>query len=220
MLKAVLFDHDGTIVDSEIIHYQLNMEILKEYGVHMTYDDYILSYEGLPLPEKVASIISTYQINESPDELERKKRALTMQFLQTSAFPLIPGTSELFNFLKQRQVKIGIVTGALRQEGVLETIDKYELSGLVDILVSADDVQNSKPAPDCYELAVAQLGLTSEECIAIEDSVFGAMSAKSAGLRCIGVNERIDKNSRLGEIAGHHCRNLAEVKQWIEENYF
>ena len=97
------------------------------------------------------------------------------------------GASESVRYFYGLGFKIGIVTGA-GKEGVSSTMVNHSLDRYVSVVVSADVVENSKPAPDSYLLAMEKLGLQASECLAIEDTYNGSLSASRASVDCIGVS--------------------------------
>lgn len=215
-LKAILFDHDGTLVDSEYAHYDMWREILSQQDITLSQASYTQNYAGIPTKTNAQSIVKNYSLDVSADQLIAAKTALTEQYLAQQAFPLMDGARQVMDYFYQRGFIIGIVTGASRQ-GVETTLAKHQLGNYVSVVVSGDDVKDSKPAADCYLLAAATLGLKTSECLAIEDTYQGSMSAFNANIRCIGVSQSSQVRQRFTTTI-YSCHDLHAASAWISEN--
>ncbi|EJE4166729.1 HAD family phosphatase [Vibrio parahaemolyticus] len=219
MLKAILFDHDGTLVDSEKIHYKLLSEVLLKYGVTLSFDEYQKKYEGVPIPETAKKLVIDFSLDVSPEEIVANKKQATKLFLADNAFPLIDGARETIIHYHSLGLKLAVVTGASKTEGVLNTIERHQLGQYVSVVVTSDDVKRSKPAPDCYQFAMEKLGVKPEYCVAFEDSLNGCMSAVAAGVPCIGISSRVSQYDIFqGKTTGSFS-NLAEANAWLRERF-
>jgi HAD superfamily hydrolase (TIGR01509 family) len=217
MLEAILFDHDGTLVDSEKIHYRLLSDVLSKYGITMSFDEYQYEYEGVPLPETAKKLVLDFSLDVAPEEIVAQKKQATKSFLANNAFPLIDGARDTIIHYHSMGLKLAIVTGATRTEGVLNTIDRYELGQYISAVITSDDVMHSKPAPDCYLHAMEKLGVKPEHCVAFEDSITGCMSALAAGVPCVGVSSRVSQDDFFqGKTIGSFI-NLAEANAWLRQ---
>ena len=217
IIKAILFDHDGTLVDSERAHFDMWRIVLNDYGKILTFDEYSQRYSGIPTKSNAVCIISDFSLSVSPDELVRKKNMLTEGYLDKQAFPMMPSASESILTFYQLGLKVAIVTGAGRS-GVEATVRENDLEKYISAIVSGDDVEHSKPSPDCYLLAVQQLGLNVDDCVAIEDTENGIASAVSANIKCIAVVPLSTKMQCFNK-ANVVCCNLQEVTQFVSEKY-
>jgi len=215
-IKAILFDHDGTIVDSEEVHFKLWRDLLQHYDVVLTQEEYTNQYAGIPSTSNAVTIIDNHLLAIKPSELVSAKAAATNQYLSEQAFPLMDGALDCIRFFYEQGFTIAIVTGAGR-EGVDATLENHGLREYVSSVVSGDDVINSKPAPDCYLLAAKKLGLHPSECLAVEDTYNGSVAAISAEIKCIGVSA----SSRVRKLFTgtiHECCDLNAATQWISNS--
>lgn len=215
-IKAILFDHDGTIVDSEQAHFEMWREVLQKYEIELTHEEYTNQYAGIPTTTNAATIIANHSLNAKSSELVFAKAEITNHYLSRQAFPLMGGALNCIRHFYEQGFKIGVVTGAGR-EGVDATLDNHGLRKYVSIVVSGDDVTHSKPAPDCYLLAAEKLGFLTSECLAIEDTYNGSIAAIRANIKCIGVCA----SSRARELfvgTIYECSHLDAATQWIGEN--
>lgn len=216
-IKAILFDHDGTLVDSENTHYEMWASILISFGISLTVEDYINRYVGIPTTTNAVKIIEKYALKISPSVLIESKNAATKSFLSKHAFPLSKGARESIDYFSQKDIKLAIVTGA-GIEGVDATILANNFQDKFQTIVCGDDVENSKPAPDCYLLAMQRLGVNAAECIAIEDSKNGVTAAVLAGITCIALSTPMSKCQDLSQSI-KTFDDLNKARKWILENY-
>lgn len=185
-LKAVIFDHDGTLVDSEKMHYGIWREVLSGFNVDFPEADYARGYSGFPTRHNARTLVDTYKLDIDPEALFRLKEQRVNGLLAREPFHLMPGVKEIINACQQLELSLAIASGARRNE-VANTLNIHGLTGIFNAIACSEDVVHPKPAPDVYLLALSNLGLAAEQCIAVEDSYSGLQSAKAAGLRCIVV---------------------------------
>ena len=205
--KGVIFDHDGTLVESEIVHCQCWDNVLKEYDASLPYQQYLKHYNGLPTLETAERIQRHFQIPTTARLLYQKKTQYLKEHLDKHAFPLMPGVIDTLIKLQQKGVPMAIASGARRNE-VAHSVRSHKLLRYLKAVTTKDEVTYSKPAPDVYLLAAEKMGLNPEECIAVEDSDTGEASALSAGMMCI----RLTPNP----MTPWQCRNMKEAYALIE----
>jgi HAD superfamily hydrolase (TIGR01509 family) len=182
MLKHILFDHDGTLVDSEGLAIEMMLNLLKPYGFNMAADVYAKRFPGL-LDYQILEIISKeYNIKIDTSVVIP---ALHAQHKATFDLKLkaIPGIPSLLRSLK---IPKSVVSNASRAH-ITRCMKKVRLTSSIDgQFFSAYDVAQPKPAPDVYLHALETLQLLANEAIVVEDSPTGIKAAKAAGLRVIG----------------------------------
>lgn len=184
--KAVLFDHDGTLVESEGQHFALWNQVLAPYGFALTLAQYKDLYAGVPTDANAADLVERFGVQESPEVLARLKNESAQAYLQANAFPLMPGVRESIAQLQAAKLRLGVVTGA-RGYAINATLRSHDLAPAFETVVSADDVVHSKPAPDCYLLALQRMGLAAQDVVAFEDTEHGVAAAVAAGLACVAI---------------------------------
>lgn len=214
-LRAILFDHDGTLVDSEPIHYQLWSQVLDRYGVSMTEQVFNAECAGLPTLTNASDLIKRYNLSMSAEQLAEEKHAITKAFLVDNAYPLMHGVDEAISELLKAGLTLAIVTGA-NQHSVGATIRSYGFDRQFSLVISADDVQVSKPAPDCYLLALEKLGLKAEECLAIEDTEHGLKAATQAGIACLALPTALSQNHNF-ECATAVLSGMPEALAYVKQ---
>lgn len=182
--KAVLFDHDGTLVDSEAVHHALWNQVLQPYGVEIPLDVYMQHYSGVPALANGEDVRKRYGLAPSAEALAEAKNTAAEHYLQTHAFPLMPEVRECLARLNAAGLRKGVVTGA-RMFAIAATLRSHAMAPEFEVVVSADEVVHSKPAPDCYLLALQQMGLQAHEAVAFEDTEHGVAAAVAAGVACV-----------------------------------
>lgn len=186
-LRAIVFDFDGVIANSEPLHFQAFRDVLAGEGLTLPERDYydqLLGFDDVGVFRMVG--VETRRI----DALVKQK-AVRMEALERDVSILFPGAAAAVRRLAA-SVPLAIASGAIGAE-IRRVLEREQLSQFFVAVVSADDTPKSKPAPDPYLHAVAQLDavcgghLSPRECIAIEDSRWGLESARTAGLRTVGI---------------------------------
>lgn len=183
-IHAVIFDHDGTLVDSEPVHLACWQKVLAPHSATLSKEDYNESLSGMPSIYSAAWLAGKFNLDIPADALLREKQKHLREFLTTSCFPLMPGVKSLLTRLAERNIPLAVATGACREE-VTKSLKHHELSDFFRAVVSKEDVRHNKPAPDVYQLAANRLGVCEQYCVAIEDSDNGERAAHAAGIHCL-----------------------------------
>lgn len=184
--KAVLFDHDGTLVESEAVHHAIWNQVLQPHGVQIPVELFMADFSGVPAITNGHDIKKRYALAPDAAELADTKNRLTAEYLASHAFPLMPGVRESLARLQASGLRKGVVTGA-RMFAIAATLRSHALAPEFEVVISADDVVHSKPAPECYLLALEKMGLQAHEAVAFEDTQHGVASAVAAGLACVAI---------------------------------
>ncbi len=192
MLKAIAFDFDGVIVDSEPLHYRAFIEVVKPLGVVFSYEQYLERYIGYDDRDLFRAIFAELDDPLSADRLRELIGAKAEAFARIvdQGVTAYPGAVELIRRAADA-MPIAIVSGALRDDIdlILSGIGDGKLIERFASVVTADRVAASKPDPASYRMAVDELQVEANNCLAIEDTVAGIASAKTAGLRTLGVGQ-------------------------------
>jgi HAD superfamily hydrolase (TIGR01509 family) len=199
-LRAVFFDHDGTLVDSEPNHFALWNTILEKYRTRLTERHYRAHHAGLPVRANAEYIVARFGLPVDPSALMAEKNAVTRAYLARNAFPLMPGARNAIDDLAALGLKLAVVT-ATNADRIQATLRAHALESFFSLAVSSDDVARGKPAPDCYLLALDRLGLRAGECIAIEDTEAGLQAALQAGIACIAVPTEMSRRHDFSQAA-------------------
>lgn len=191
MLKGVVFDFDGVLVDSEPLHYEAFSEVLTPLGFHVTWEEYQTRYIGFDDRDALSAIFADHDQALSldrRDELIGLKASVFESYIDQGRAAAQPGAFELIGDLRGH-LPMAICSGALLND-ILPVLKARSLTTLFDCIITAEDVQHSKPDPACYHLArqgLASGAFAPEECLVIEDTPGGISAAKAAGLRVLAV---------------------------------
>lgn len=206
MIKAIIFDCDGTLVDSEEFHFYTWQAAIQNLGGDLSLEEYTCSYVGKPgltiarsLAEKIG--------HDRPDEIFNKKTDYFLEYLH-QGLPPIQGTIKFIRHVieeKQRSaIKLGVASAASRHE-ILINLKELGLNNAFDVVLSGhDDLTEyedpegvNKPKPYIYLHAAKLLGISPHECIVVEDSHTGVLSGRSAGCITIAVPNSFSKHQDL-----------------------
>lgn len=180
-IKAVIFDFDGLLVDSEDLWYQAYKTTCAKYG-----GDYTEELRAETIGQGGISIILMELFNIQEDrQIFRQKVRDTFKTLTTNGLKLMPGAREIVRQLKQDfPLAIG---SSSHTEHIRSTINSLGLSDAFVSIVGGDQVERSKPFPDIYLKAAADIGVEPKSCLVFEDSLNGVRAAKSAGMRIVAI---------------------------------
>lgn len=186
MLKAVIFDMDGVIVDSEEYHASTEHEVLERIGLNVSIEE--LKME-LGKSEKAffRGVLTKYgrteNIEDTIKKLIKEKHKIYLELLK-SAKP-IPGAIELIEKMRKNGFKTAIATSSVRK-ALNIVVKSLGLEKFFDAMVCVDDVKKGKPEPDIFLVAAERLVFQPNECLVIEDATNGVEAAKRAGMKTIG----------------------------------
>ncbi len=199
MLRAVIFDFDGVITDSEILHFRAFNQVLAQYGIELTKDDYYKTYLGFNDADCYKLLIGQGLLKTDKQQIknliEQKKRIFEQ--LAKAEGKMIEGVRDFLTMLEQNNIPMAICSGALLTE-VKMVLEDARLRHLFEVIVSGEQVKKGKPDPEGFLLSLQRLNenrenpITAEQCIAIEDSHWGLEAAKAAGMHTIAVTNSYD----------------------------
>ena len=187
MIRAILWDNDGVLVDTEGLYFQAGHEVLATQGVELTHRDFAEQSlkKGLSvfdfLPDQNAELI----------ERLRVKRNARYSALLAEGVPVIDGVVETLETFYGR-VQMGIVTGSLRNHFDIVHA-QTNLLPFFDFVLAREDYDEAKPHPDAYLTAMRLHGLQPDDCVVVEDSERGCVAAAAAGLRVLAVPNALSK---------------------------
>jgi len=212
-VKAVLFDLDGTLIDSEYFYYSNWAPILaEEFQLHITFEDWIKDFAGHTLVRNVGYLKDHFGI-ETTEEFMWTATRVNYAKSDMTTIRLMPFAKETLEYLKQKGVRMALVTSSYKT--TVETVLGYH--GLLDyfeFFVTRELVENPKPNPEPYELATQKLNLPKEHIIAIEDTITGFTAATRAGLACVAVTKHETERNRLSN-ANYLIEDLSNLTKII-----
>jgi HAD superfamily hydrolase (TIGR01509 family) len=196
--QALILDMDGVIVDSEPVHGESFRMFLEDLKLPFT-EKFVSDLVGHSVNHNIKTINETY-LKYRPMKVEdgvRIRDALYLDLITSRPLNPIDGIESLLTLSKKAGLKLGLASSSAREqiEAILLNLTKNSDHGvnfqkLFDVTVAGDEVANKKPAPDLYRQAVQTLGVSTNHCIAIEDSGAGIMSAKKSKLFCIALRNQ------------------------------
>lgn len=188
-IEAVIFDCDGTLVNSMPAHFEAWCEALSYYGAANVFqEDVFHAMGGRPTKDIVVDLNSDYGLKLDPEAVAMKKREAYLQRLDR--IELIDEVAEHARNLRGK-LPMAIATGGGRM-AIEKTLQAVGVSDLFDEVVTADDVANGKPAPDIFLYAAKLLGVAPEKCLVLEDAPAGITAAQLAGMKVVTVPAPLD----------------------------
>lgn len=188
MIKAVIFDMDGVISDTQKDHSRLEVEILKRYGVKISSKELIEKYAGVKVREIFERLLKENGKPFDLDKIVEEKRKMMMDLAEIGVEPIV-GSPYLIEKLHDAGFKLA-VGSASHKNYVEKILEKLKVRKYFSFLSTGDQVKEGKPSPDIFLFAAKGLGISPEECLVIEDARNGMLAAKNAKMKCIGLVER------------------------------
>ena len=192
MAKAVVFDFDGVIVDSEPLHYRTFCQTLKPLGIRIGWSRWYEDFAGTGSRKIIAKLFDEYGIKEDVGVWVEKRKALFASYAKQGKLKPRKGIRKFLSKLKTLNIKTAIASGG-HTTHIESLLTLMKLDGMFDAIVGGDSVKNGKPDPEIFLLAAKKLGVKPEECIAIEDSQAGCEAAASAGMKLINMRSPISQ---------------------------
>jgi HAD superfamily hydrolase (TIGR01509 family) len=213
-IRAILYDFDGTIVNSEKVNFQCWKDCMQLVGVTLTEEEYLLEYIGHPMLDNIERVIQTYNLEVEVEDMVANGQQWYAERPEAKIFHFMPHALESIQFYHDLGVRLAIVTGSQRH-----SIDRFfqqypNMHNYFEFAVTATDVERSKPDPMSYQLALKQLDLPAEQVVAFEDTWSGTTSAKGAGIRCYAIQQAAALRAQL-DIADGVFRNLKAAKEYL-----
>lgn len=184
MKKAFIFDMDGVIIDSEPIHFDIDVQTMEYLGIPISPQE-LERFVGMTNPDMWRILKQEYNIAKPVEEIIDYQLSSKIKAVRALELAPIAGIMELISNLKKLGMKLGIASSSPRVF-INEVLMKFQIGQYFDCVVSGEEVANGKPAPDIYVEAARQLGVHASECIVLEDSSNGIKAAQAANMRCIG----------------------------------
>jgi len=182
MIKAIIFDMDGVIINSEPLHFKAGKGVLKKYGKEIDWKFYS-RYIGTGEEYFWSRIVKELKLNVDWKTIGDQKAAAYLEHLKK--VKAIPGVLDLIKRLKQRY-KLGLASSSVQKE-IDIVLDKFKIRDCFDVVDSGEFIKKSKPEPDIYLITAKKLGVKPEECLVFEDAVNGVKAAKAAHMKCIAI---------------------------------
>ncbi|MEX0642425.1 MAG: HAD family phosphatase [Pirellulales bacterium] len=196
LLRAVCFDLDGTLINSEDLYEQAGCEVLRRRG--KTYDPVLREQVmGRPAVDSLRVMIEFHSLPDTVEELVRESGELMLKLMETS-LAVMPDVYELLNELDAARIPYGVATSATRDYANY-VLARLEIDKRFQFVLTAEDIQHGKPHPEVYLLAAERFGIAPPQMMVLEDSANGCRSAVAAGAFTVAVpNHHTHKHDFTG----------------------
>lgn len=184
MLEAIIFDMDGVLVDSEYTYFQSKSQILSEAG-HEVEDSYHFQFMGTTSDYMWEKMKQEFSLPLSVAEYIQQMTALRQAIIKRDGIRVIPHVQEFVKGLSQAGLKLAVASSSSLAE-IKVNLAEIGLSEYFSEVVSTEEVEHSKPAPDVYLAAAERIGIVPENCLGIEDTKNGTGAVRNAGMVCVG----------------------------------
>lgn len=182
--KGVIFDMDGTLIESTKADYLAWKRVFNDMGRELTYEDYqpLLGIRSAEVIKKILGVIDDQEIKK----LLAEKLEYFREIAERDGIKPVEGAEEFIKSFKNLPVKLALATSS-RQAKMKMVMTKLGFINYFDVIVTGEEVTNSKPAPDIFLDTAKRLSLAPEDCIVFEDAVNGVKAAKAAGMKCVAI---------------------------------
>ena len=216
MIKAVLFDMDGTIFDTEAIYRRAWIRAAKDVGFNVDMDRFFELVCGLNMADMTALVHHVYGEDAPFEELRARRRFYLEEELAAGILPFKSGAPDILYSLKEQGIRIALVTSSGRP-----LVDRYlKMSGLenvFDVIMTGETVVHGKPHPEIFLNAAAKLGIDPSHCMVVEDSPNGIRAGHAAGMYTVMVPDLHPCTEELQSLLWHCCNTLSDLLPLIEK---
>ncbi len=195
MIRAVIFDKDGVIVDSEPLHAKANQLVLRHFGREVP-TEYFHQFIGSSLPPMIEQINLDLGLSVSADDWYEVDARITRDLIKREGYPAVPHVVNAIRNLSREGYLLAVASNSSLDE-IAFTLDYLGLASYFHQLASGLDVPKPKPAPDIFLKAAEALRIPPHECLVFEDSYLGCLAACEAGMVCVGYRNANSGNQDL-----------------------
>ena len=199
MLRAVIFDFDGVITDSEILHLRAFNKVLAQYNIEIKTEQYYKEYLGFTDRNCFEAVADSNKLGLDFGQVEnliRQKNRIFEKLASTEA-AIFEGVPEFLQMLTDNEIRRAICSGALLVD-IAPILEKSRLGHFFEVIVSAEQIKKGKPDPEGFLLTLEKLNeggwdsIDADECVVIEDSFWGLEAAKAAGMHTVAITNSYD----------------------------
>lgn len=213
-IKAVIFDKDGTLFDTEKVFLRAWRLAADELGVP-DIDATVRDCTGKTIPDIGIYWAEKYPTIPFDDYITRRQNHFK-RIIEEEGLPMKAGAREILTYLKEVGVKIALATSSMHEEA-FDHLTRSDLMPYFEAIVTSDMVENGKPAPDPYLLAASKLGIEPAYCIGVEDSLNGVRSIYNAGMRAVMIPDLIPPTDEVRALLWKECESLIHLTEEIKQ---
>lgn len=209
-IEAVIFDLDGTLVDSMWLWYEIDVDYLARFGLELP-EDLPQKVEGMSFPETAAYVKERFQLPDSTEKIMQDWNDMAWDYYMHRV-PLKKGVLDFLKHCKMKNVKLGIATS--NSHVLVDNLARVlGLDTFMSTITTACDARKGKPAPDIYLMAADRLGVAPHKCLVFEDIIPGIMAGRSAGMKVCAVEDEysIHQTTEKKELADYYIKDYTQV---------
>ena len=212
-IKAIIFDMDGILIDTERISFNAFKSVLKEYDYEMS-EKFYLTMIGRNVKSIEQVMKAEYGQDFPFDEVYKKKVHLCVSTIDRDGVIIKKGVHELIDYLNENNYKIAVATST-RKERAHKLLADIGIKEKVNYIICGDQVENSKPDPEIFLKAAEKLGVVPEECIVVEDSAAGIKGAYDGKMLGFHVEDLKAPDEDILKYAYKTFKNLDEIREYL-----
>ena len=214
-MKAVVFDMDGVLFDTEIVCMKAWMAVAERRGLSGM-EEIFNQVIGLNANDSRLIVLKAYGEDFDYPGFRQEAAEFFQKDIRENGLPVKPGVPEILEWLKGSGYKVGLASST-RSESVLSHLKQAEMEDYFSVVVTGDMIEHSKPRPDIYLLACSRLGVEPEQAYAIEDSPNGVRSAHAAGMWTIMVPDMIAPDEEMRRLSRLILKDMTEVMAYLQQ---
>ncbi|WP_246543196.1 HAD family hydrolase [Fusibacter paucivorans] len=209
-IEAIIFDLDGTLVDSMWIWKQIDIDFLEKRGIVLP-EDLQKDIEGMSFTETAQYFMDRFQLNEPMEAIKDEWNAMAKDFY-ANRIPLKHDVKKIINHALKEGIKLGIGTSNSR-ELLMTVLEAHQMVSHFDAMRTSCEVKVGKPSPDIFLKVAEDLDVLPSKCLVFEDTYAGVQAARNAGMRVIAIYDEISApyHSEIAEAADHFIFGFSEI---------
>ena len=211
--KAIIFDMDGVIFDTERAYLKCWQEVYKEHGYEIT-EEFYITLLGKDRPSIMNILYDTFGKDFKAEYMFNLCDLKLKECIERKEVPIKEGVLEIFDYLKKNGYKMALATSSPKPKLNMQ-LKIHNLEEVFDAIVCGDDVTVSKPNPEIFLKSAEKLGVSPDECIVIEDSPAGIMAGYNAGMTSFHVEDLKKADEEIIQYSDKQFKNLIEVREYL-----
>lgn len=183
-MKAVIFDMDGVLVDSQPYHFKADIDTMAEYGV-IKDQKFYESFAGTLTADRMRTLKEMFGLDVPVEEMTIKRENMILDIMGKEDIKPVSGIPEFLRSIEEKGLTTAVASSS-DYKLINLILDRLKIAQYFDSVTSGSDVKRGKPSPDVFLLAAERIGIEPAECLVVEDSENGVKAAKAAGMKALG----------------------------------